>query len=419
MDNILTSNSIFIARQPIFDQHQRVWAYELLFRKPLANAIKSVHKDDEYSTMKVIANAIINFGLQTLTGGKRAFINFGHELLTKGIPYILPKNLLGIEILETIEPDSAVLKASAKLKADGYLLILDDFIFLKKFIPLLKMADIVKIEVTSDMFKKNHLLKALSENTGIQFLAEKIESHEQFNTARDLGYSYFQGFFFCKPELIAVKDIPGTKIHYLRLLRELNQSKIRIDQVENIMKREVSLTYKLFRFINSVHFGFKNTIGSVRHALNLLGEREIKKWLSFLVLSGMGVNKPSELIQTAVIRARFSELVSEAIDKKNILESDLHPSNFFLMGMFSLIDSMLGRPMDEILKELPIHDDIKAALQGKNGVYKRVLDIVCSYEQAQWDRFSENAKAINCQEAVLANLYFKAVSWSKQVSPSN
>ena len=185
------------------------------------------------------------------------------------------------------------------------------------------------------------------------------------------------------------------------------------------MKREVSLTYKLFRFINSVHFGFKNTIGSVRHALNLLGEREIKKWLSFLVLSGMGVNKPSELIQTAVIRARFSELVSEAIDKKNILESDLHPSNFFLMGMFSLIDSMLGRPMDEILKELPIHDDIKAALQGENGVYKRVLDIVCSYEQAQWDRFSENAKAINCQEAVLANLYFKAVSWSKQVSPSN
>jgi c-di-GMP-related signal transduction protein len=398
---------IFIARQPIFDTSKNVYAYELLFRSQKSDRAKRT--DSEYATVKLIANSLL-IGLQTLTAKKRAMINFNRQLLLGQIPLLFPKNQLGVEILETVEPEQVIIDACKKLKREGYPIVLDDFVFADKYWPLIQLADIIKVDfqATSTRERKDIFKKVNSQR--IQFLAEKIETKEDYEEALELGYDYFQGFFFQKPDLISRKDIPGYKLNYIRILKKLHQPVLDLDEIEEIIKRDVSLTYKLLRFINSASFAFKVTVHSIRHALVLLGGREVKKWLSIIIMSGIGRDKPPELMNTCIIRARFCETIAREVKFKNH-----QPSEFFLSGMFSLVDAFLDRPIAEILAELPIDEYIKDALSGAQSALRQVLDLVVAYEKGKWDEVVEiltepSMKGIN--EEILVKLYSEAVEWS-------
>ncbi|MCP5103121.1 MAG: HDOD domain-containing protein, partial [bacterium] len=251
----------------------------------------------------------------------------------------------------------------------------------------------------------------------VRFLAEKIETQEQFDEALDLGYEYFQGFFFQKPDVVRTREMPGYKFNYLQILKKLSDPDLPYDEVERILKHDVSLTYKLLRFINSAVYGFRVTIRSIRHALVLLGKREIRKWLTLIALSGIGSDKPLELLHNTLVRARFCELIGQDLKKKNQSDQDTESAghtdlaDFFLVGMFSVADAFLDRTMADILEELPLDALIKDALLEKKGVLKDVLDIVVAYERADWQEVARLSVLLQLPQANLVNHYIESVNW--------
>ncbi len=396
---------IFVARQPIFDIHRNVYAYELLFRNGFHNYASKV--DTEYATVKVISNTLV-IGLNKLTGGKRAFINFNRQLLVSKVPHLFPHDLLGVEILERVEPDDRILGVCEKMKEEGYLVVLDDFVFAEKYRPLIELADIIKIDFQASTPKLRSTLFQEVDARHIKFLAEKIETQADFEEASNLGYVYFQGFFFQKPNVVRTREMPGYKFNYLQILKKLCDPDLPLGEIEKILKRDVSLTYKLLRFINSAAYGFRVTIRSIRHALVLLGKREVKKWLTLIALSGIGREKPLELLHNTLVRARFCELIGQE------LHLNEQTADLFLVGMFSMADAFLDRTMGEILDELPLDMSIKSALLGGQGILKDVLDLVLAYERADWLNAAQLSDQFNLKDGKLVTHYIESVQWVKE-----
>ncbi len=396
----------FVARQPIFDRNQKVYGYELLFRSGVENIF--IHPDPEQATSKVISDSFFLLGISRLTGGKRAFINITKDILLGEYLYLIPKELIVVEILENVDVNSQVIQACEKLKRAGYLIALDDFVYEDSYKPLLKLADFVKVDFLSTNGDKR---KALVENFsayGPRFLAEKLETPLSFREAKILGYQYFQGYFFNKPEIIRGKDISGSKLHYLLMLQEINRPELNFKKLGEIIKKEVSLSYKLLRYINSAYFGLPNKISSILQALVLLGEREIRKWCSLIAIAQMGLDKPEELILQAIIRARYCELIAQRLGKNE------RKDDFFLMGMFSLIDAILDRPMSEILRDIPIVDEIKEALLGEENDLSKVLRTIILYEKGDWMELTENISGLKLREDVVLRVYLDSVKWAHE-----
>ncbi len=397
----------FIARQPIFDRKEQVYAYELLYRSDAVN--RANVENDEYATLKVIANGLL-IGLQRLTTGKRAFIHFNHQLLVGQIPLLFPKDLLGVEIFEQVEPGERLIRVLDRIKKAGYLMVMDDFVFDEPYRQLLQFADMIKVDFLVNSPEKIQLIAREAASRKLTLVAEKIETREEYNEALALGFHYFQGFFFQKPDLVSRQEMPGYKLHYLYILKKIHKPVLELEAIEEIIKRDVSLTYKLLRFINSASFGFRVTVRSVRHALNLLGKREIKKWLTIIVMSGIGQQKPPELVNAAVIRARLCELIATNFKLRQ------KPAEAFLTGIFSMMDAFMDRPLEEILEELPLEDHVKAALLGKDDPSGNPLEVVKAFEKAQWEDLTRHSTQLKLEEEKLARLYLEAVEWTKFLS---
>ncbi|MGE5340086.1 MAG: EAL and HDOD domain-containing protein [Candidatus Omnitrophota bacterium] len=394
---------LFIARQPIFDRKNDVFAYELLYRSNMEN--RASIGDEEYATIKVISNSLM-IGLQKLTEGKRAFINFNHKLLIGNVPLLYSNQMLGVEIIETVSPEDYILKACSRIKNLGYPIILDNFVLKESTAPFLEFADIIKINFQTTP-RKDRLSILQMANNSIKFLASKVETKDEFDEAFHLGYSYFQGFYFQKPTLIQFSEMPGYKLNYLSILRMIFNPESQISEIEETIKRDVSLTYKLLRFINSAAHGFKVEIRSISHALLLLGKRELKRWLTLIVMSSLAKDKPSELMKMAVIRARFCELIAQ---EYNLAYS---PEDLFLIGMFSMSEAFLDRPLHHILDELPLERHIKSVLLNEDGQAGDALQFVKAFEKADWEATSRYVKKMEMNEEKLALLYLDAVEWAK------
>jgi len=237
----------------------------------------------------------------------------------------------------------------------------------------------------------------------LRFLAEKVETQADFDMAMDLGYSYVQGFFFSKPDIVIGRDIPGYKLNYLNTIREINQRQINIEKLEQIIQRDTSLSYKLLRLINSAFFGLQYKIKSIRHALVLLGYDELRKWASLLVLSGLGDDKPHELAVLSAVRARFCELVAEKVGLQT------ERTEIYLMGLFSLVDAFLDQSMTQVLQDLPISEKSKSALLGNPSPYTSIYQLVLAYEAADWPRFGELATQLGLPESSAPGFYHQAL----------
>ena len=394
-----------VARQPIFDPHQKVYAYELLFRSGMDNFFDT--SDPDQASTSVIVDSLLLMGMEKLTGGDRAFINCTRNVLIKGYAALLPKDKVVVEILESVEPDDEVVGACLRLKRAGFMLALDDFIYAERLEPLLPLVDFVKIDFreTTEMDRRA-LVEKLSPR-GIKMVAEKVETRSGLQQASAMGYTYFQGYFFSKPEIVVAQDIPGYKLNYLRVLQAVNQPEINLVELENIIKLEASLTYKLLRYLNSAFFGFRTEIRSIHHALALLGEEELKKWASLIAMAAMGADKPPELVVSVIVRAVFCESLAPRIGMMN------RSNDLFLLGMMSLIDAVLDRPLPEILEKMPISHEVKEALLGVENRFRDVYETVIAYEAADWRSFAEKARKLNLDEETVPNLYLKSVEWAK------
>lgn len=399
---------VFVARQPIFDRDKNIYAYELLFRDGTANYFPDIDGDEATTTL--LSNTFFTIGMARLAGGRKTFINFTQRLLEKGVPLLLPKASTVVEILEDVKPDVVLMKACAQLAARGYTLALDDFVYQPALDPLIGMADILKFDFRlTPKTKIDACLKRLPQKP-LRLLAEKVETPDEFETAQNMGFELFQGYFFCKPEIIKGREIPGSQLNLMRIMAQINGETFSCNELEQMISRDIGIAYKLFKYVNSAFFARPSKISSVKQALVFLGEKEIRRFVSLIAMTRLASDKPNELIRAACIRGKFCELLGAEAQEST------SPSEMFTLGMFSLIDAVIDQPMDKILRELPLSDPIERALLETRGRLAGYLELVRCYETGRWSYVTRLARALKLDSRCLPDLYLQACQWSDAAS---
>lgn len=397
---------IYIARQPIFDRHKRLFAYEVLYRSGMDNAFPEGVDSDE-ATHTVLAHVLFNIGLDTITGSRMALINFTENHLLQRTPTQLPQSRCIIEILESILPTPEVLAVCLELKQQGYTLALDDFDFNPLSEQLLPHVDIVKVDVQAvgmDSLADN--MARMRQYHDIQWLAEKIENYGEFNLALSLGFTYFQGYFFNKPEVLKNRKIDTSKIVLLNLLAEVCRPEINLKTIERLVTPDVSLSYKLLRYINSVYYSLVSKVSSIRYALVYLGESGTRQFVSLAAASEISEGKPSELIRLSMVRAELCQLLAASHNAR------VDSSQLFLLGLFSLLDAMLDMSMAELTDKLPLTPEVKAALNDRQGPLAPYLLAVIAYEKGDFDTCTASLGQLGIPPEAMISAYFKALAWA-------
>ncbi|BBD09750.1 EAL and HDOD domain-containing protein [Desulfovibrio ferrophilus] len=411
-----TSESVFVARQPVFDDHQDIWGYELLFRAS-AEARGAQISDADMATAKVIADGFI-LAAGGMKSGQRALINFPQSLILDQFAFALPSDVAVIEILEDVKPEPEVIEALQTLKESGYSLAMDDFMGEPELMPFVEMADILKVDILGilgpeGIANADKLRKVMADlgSTKCRLLAEKVEDNDVFGLCKELGFTLFQGYFFAKPEIIPGKKISTGEVTKIQLLKELGNPDFEVGKLSRVIQADLSLSYRLFRYINSAGMGVRHEVESVQRALTLLGQRQITQWLRVVIMSDLAPSKKGEeMAFMSVQRARFLELLHSAAGQMNIPHETL-----FLLGLFSMLDALLGMPMDEILQNIPLDEEVKKALMGDESRYGALLGLVGAYERADWDSAKAILEQFNLQPEKADKNYVEAMTWTQDI----
>ena len=390
----------FVARQPVFDRSQNVFGYEILFR----NGVEDYFNADPELAARSTLDSSLLFGINTLCDNKRAFVNCTREVLFKDLITLLPPSQTVAEILETVEPEERVIAACKRLKAAGYLIALDDFAPNDPRLPLCEFADIIKVDFRATRPEERAGMVRRFASPQCKMLAEKLETPHEFHQARDMGFVYFQGYFFCRPELVIGREVPANRLHYIRLLEMVSRTEIEMRELEKMLKQEASISYRLLRYLNSPVFGFSLEIKSIRHAMAVLGEREIRRWVRLVVAVGAAEQRCSELVLMGLARGRFCELLS------NRLQSN---TDLFLMGLLSIMDAILEVTMDVLLEQLPVDRETKAALLGQKSSLRPLYQLMLAQESGEWAKSSELAKQLKLHDEEVALIWWQALQWAQ------
>jgi c-di-GMP-related signal transduction protein len=393
----------YLARQPILDRARELFGYELLFRNGIQNSCDGL--DLELASTSVMDTSFL-VGFEKITAGHRMFINCPRDFLLRDYVSLFPPNLVVVEILENINPDQEVIDACRRLKQAGYTIALDDFVDSPGWAPLVALADIIKVDFRLTDRKEQHAIVSRYAGKNIRMLAEKVETHEEYAAGMQMGYSLFQGYFFCRPEVMQHRDLPSSKLAYLELLRAAAAPEFDIQELASKIKHEASLTFRLLRFLNSAAFGLRSEIHSVPRALSLLGERELRKWIAVVSVGVLADGKPDELMTLPLVRGRFCELLAPLAGMAG------HANDLFLMGLLSVMDAILDQPLDSILAELPVRREIKEALQARTGLYWQLLELATAHERADWEKVSVLVSETGMNEEQVSAQYVSAVDWS-------
>lgn len=394
----------YVARQPIFDREEKVFGYELLFRDGLQNAF---HGDTDEASRATLDRSLL-MGLDVLCDGRRAFVNCTRDTLLKGLVTLLPSTTTVVEILESVPADPDVFSACRNLKEAGYLIALDDYVAEDPRKPLAELADIIKVEMQLTTEQERIALMKQFGPWRCRMLAEKIETHADFIRTRDQGFAYFQGYFFRRPEMLSTRDMPANRLNYLRMLQEVSRPDLDLPGLEKLIKSEASVCYRLLRYLNSAVFGFRSEIHSVRHALSLLGERDLRRWVRLIAAVGAGQERTSDLVLSALVRGRFGELLSPHVSHGD--------SDLFLMGLLSLIDAMLEMPMADVLEKIPLDHATKAVLLGQPSSLRPVFQLMLAHESGEWEAAATLSAGLQLNTEDVAGFYWQAQEWARKLS---
>lgn len=395
---------VFVARQAIFNRRQHVVAYELLFRNSLDNTFPNI--DESVATAKLITQNQLNFGTRHITSGKKALINIGPDSLKMDLCAFLPNQDVVLELLETIEPTEENYQLCRELFHKNYILALDDFIYQPKWDRFLKFVKLIKFDIQVTPLKEiAPLVEQLKKYKKLKLLAEKIETTDDFRLAHSMGFDFFQGYFFTKPVVIKQQDIDLKYALALSIYAQVMKQNPDINIIAALFERDTALAFKLLRLINSGVFPVQKEIESLKQALVYLGHDHIKKFVSLIITAHVAQAKPKELIKLCTIRARFCELIAQKV-------APGQANMAFLTGLFSLLDAILDRPMEQVLSRLPFPDAIKAALMGQKNMLYYVLEVVKAYESGSWWALEQAVVFINIPSDSLPSLYKSALNWS-------
>lgn len=397
-------NDIYIGRQPIYDRKLGVYAYELLFRAASDNS--AAFTDGDQATSDVIVNTFLEIGLDNIVGSRLAFINLTRAFFIGEHTISLPKDRVVLELLEDIEADEEVVSSVKRLSEQGYSIALDDFIYHESLQPLVQLADIVKIDIMAlsrDEIRDH--VKALRQHP-LRLLAEKVETREEHEFCMELGFDYFQGYFFAQPKVIRGQRLPNNRLAILKLLGKLQDPDITPQQLDEMIAQDVAFSYRILRYVNSAAFSLPRKIESIQQAVVILGLQTIKSWTTLLAMSQVD-NKPTELVVTAMVRAKMAEELARAMDAPQ-------PDSFFTVGLFSALDALVDNSMEEILTQLPLADHIADALLHKgDGPHAEVLKCVLAYERGDW----ENLDCVQIGSHRIRTCYLDALQWAHTACP--
>jgi c-di-GMP-related signal transduction protein len=393
----------FVARQPIFDRALNVFGYEILFR----NGVEDFFNADPELAARSTLDSSLLYGIDTLCDNRRAFVNCTREVLFKDLITLLPPSQTVAEILETVEPEDRVIAACKRLKAAGYLIALDDFAPNDPRLPLCEFADIIKVDIRATRPEERAGMMRRFGSPKCKMLAEKLETPHEFHQAKDMGFVYFPGYFFCRPELVVGREVPASRLHYVRLLEIVSRPEIDMHELEKMLKQEASISYRLLRYLNSPVFGFSLQVKSIRHAMAVLGERELRRWIRLVVTLGAAEETCSELVLMGLARARFCELLS------NRLQAN---TDLFLMGLLSIMDAILEVSMDVLLNQLPVEQETKAALLGQASGLRPLYQLMLAQESGQWSQSSALAKQLKLSDEEVATNWWQALQWAQEAT---
>jgi EAL and modified HD-GYP domain-containing signal transduction protein len=398
------TNRVFLARQPIHDANVELFGYELLYRTgPVSHADIG---DADQATAEVVVSTIMDIGLEQLVGEYRAFINVTPAFVLDALPIALPPEQIGLEVrTEHALADDLLFKLQEK-SAAGSLIVLDNCDEVPGIEPLLAVADVVKLNV--DVMDEDALRARLTPlaDFNAKLLAKNVETPEQFDTCKELGFDYFQGYFFCRPQLIAGQRPGGNRLILLSLLANLQRETITADELESLIAQDPTLAYRLLRYLNSASFALRGEVRSIRHAINLLGNEALRKWTSLVLMTRLADDRPRELLATAMIRAKMCELIG-AMDEK------ASPDAYFTVGLFSILDGLLDMPLPEALESLPLEQATKAAIAEQTGPMGATLQYVLGFEKGAW---WEPGTAGNGDELSHEDAYIEAIRWADDSS---
>lgn len=398
---------VYTARQAILNRKEHVVAYELLYRGGPENFFPQI--DPHRATSKLIMRTHLNQGLALITDNKPALINFPEESILNGLPLILPSTQVMIEILESVSPSDEVYQACKTLYHQGYHLALDDFVYKPEWSRFFKLVKLIKFDIQATTLSElAPLVKKLKARKNLKILAEKVETKDEFLQAKKLGFHFFQGYYFCRPEISASNEIDSNQPILLSLMQECLKTPLNINSITSYFERDAGLSFKLFKFINSGILPLTQEVASIKSALIYLGETQTKKLILLLTTGILAKNKPKELTRLAIVRARFCELVAEET-MPELSEAS------FLVGLFSLLDAMLDSPLDKIVKDLPLTAEVVTALTSdKPSELRYILRAVTYYEQGSWYNTKRNAEMVNVDYEKLADLYQNSLLWANK-----
>lgn len=388
----------------------QVYAYELLFRDGKVNCFPEIEPNE--ATSKLITNSHFTLGVEEISDGKTAFINFHTDTLLYRFPTSLSPDNVVIEITGNVDVSEKLVEACQHISGLGYKIAIDEYDFNSKWDVLFPFISIIKIDVsTSDLTKIESNIASLRE-TEITLIAEKVESREVFEQCCSLGFELFQGFFFTIPEVLKQKNIPSSKLNLLELMRESASEQFEFAKICQIIEKDVSLSYMLMRFINNPIMNKRNKINSLNHAINYMGEVEIKKFIALVAIANLGDEKPPELVHLSLVRAKFCELIS--IAKK---DAD-NPPKGFLVGLFSLLDALLDQNMEKLMEKLPLSDDLKQALCGTNSVLRDYLVVARAFEYGDWKGVKHHSAKLELNQHMLHSFYNESIKWGSAMTRS-
>lgn len=406
----VSAEGLAVARQPLLDARGDVHGYELLFRETVHHT--TCTGSSSRASAMVIDTALLSIGLDTLTAGRRAFFNITRDLLVDGKASLLPREASVLELLEDIPADPETIEACRRLHQEGYVLAVDDYepgSPSEAFLPYVTYA---KVDLLATPPERLGSIVASLKGRGVTVVAEKVETREAHEAAKAAGCTLFQGYYFCRPETLASGSIPPNHLAHMRLVSALNRPNVSAMHVEELLKQDSRLSYRVLRCVNSAGFGLRREIQSIREAVVLMGLNRIRQWAAVWLLTSMN-SGPTELANMAVLRGRSCELLGARLGGPD------HAGELFLLGLASLLDVMLQRPMPVAIAELPLGGEVRSALLGEDNAPRRVLDAVVHYERGDWEPAWAAAARASLDIAELADAYQDALQWVKQFTTAS
>ena len=395
-------SDIFIGRQPIYDRKLSVYAYELLFRDNTDNAAAVV--DGDSATSNVLVNTFMELGLDNIVGSRPAFINLTRSFFTDQQVISLPRERVVLELLEDIEPDEEVVKGVRRLSEQGYTIALDDFIYHESLQPLVDLADIIKIDIMAlDRGEvRDHVQQLRKYST--RLLAEKVESREEHEFCMDLGFDYFQGYFLAQPKVIRGRRLPNNRLAILELMGRLQDPEITFDDLQELISSDPGFCYRILQYVNSAARGLNQEVDSIHRAITLLGLQAIKDMATMLSMARID-NKPTELVVTAMLRAKMCECLATE-------QHEDTPHTWFTVGLLSALDALMDNSMEEILTQLRLTVEVSDALLHHTGPLGRTLSCVLAYERGWW----EHIQCDDLDRKRISDCYLAALQWANRTS---